>query len=201
VTATPPLDWRRVLAGENEAVMCHVLRVHGPIMARDEFEQWCSERGLKVTSFFMMLRYSPIITKYAVGVYGLRGSVIQPGIVEALRSKHKPAPVLVDFGWISEGRIWLGLKLSAPIIKSGVFGIPAPMRQYLQGDFALKASDDTSIGNLRIRESTGWSLGSFFRRRGGEPDDYLLLTFDPRSREAIAYLGGEDLLDDFRPEP
>ena len=35
---------------------------------------------------------------------------------------------------------------------------------------------------------------------GGEPGDYLVLTFDTTTREATAYIGDEDLLDEFRPE-
>jgi hypothetical protein len=41
---------------------------------------------------------------------------------------------------------------------------------------------------------------SFFNRRGGEPGDCLVMTFDPKLRNAVAYIGDEDLFDHFRPE-
>jgi hypothetical protein len=41
----------------------------------------------------------------------------------------------------NDGKIWIVLKVSEAIIKTGVFGIPAAMKEYIQGDFVLKAAD------------------------------------------------------------
>jgi len=201
VTADPKLDWENILAGEIESVMCEILKKHDGVMAREEFEKLCLDCGMNRSSFFTLLTYSPIITKYATGVYGLRGARVLPGKIKSLvKPIRRRGKVLTDYGWTPRGKIWLGLKLSEGIIRGGVFGIPAGMRRHLQGNFALKAADGVYIGLLKVKDSSGWSLGSFFRRRGGEPGDHVVLKFDPTSLEATAYIGDEDLLDKFRPQ-
>jgi hypothetical protein len=200
VIADPRLDWKNILNGEIESVMCEILKNHGPVMGREEFEKLCLSRGMNQNSFYTLLTYSPIITKYAAGVYGLRGTRILPGLVQSLKPKRKPGRVIKDFGWTPKGKIWIALKLSEAILKTGVFGIPAAMREYLQGNFVLIAAGGASIGILKVKDSSAWSLSSFFRRRGGEPDDYLVLTFDVASREVAVLIGDLDLLDNFRPK-
>ena len=44
-------------------------------------------------------------------------------------------------------------------------------------------------GQLVISDHATWGLGPLFRRRGGEPGDILLLTFDLRQSEVTARLG------------
>jgi hypothetical protein len=106
----------------------------------------------------------------------------------------------LDYGWTPEGEIWLAHKISRGLIATGVFGVPGAMKQFLQGEFTLNAAEGALIGRLKIKNSSGWSLSSFFRRRGGEPGDYLILTFNRASRQATACIGDEDLLDEFRPD-
>ena len=68
------------------------------------------------------------------------------------------------------------------------------------GEFILKTADGSLFGNLKVRNTSGWSLYSFFVRRGGEPGDYFVLVFDLQKRETTAYIGDADLLNDFLPE-
>jgi hypothetical protein len=200
VIADPPLDWEKVLAGANEWAICAVLKEHSPVLRTNELEKLCLELGMNEHSFNLFLAYSPIITKYAIGVYGLRGARIPPGLIESLTTVRTVGKLIMDYGWTSDGRIWLGISLSEAILRTGIFGIPAAMKRFIEGDFVLKSADGLTIGNLKIKDSGGWSLKPFFRRRGGEPGDCLVLTFHPSSREAVAYLGDEDLLEDFRPQ-
>jgi hypothetical protein len=45
------------------------------------------------------------------------------------------------------------------------------------------------IGQLVVSDRATWGLGPLFRRRGGEPGDILLLTFDLQRRQVSARLG------------
>jgi DNA-directed RNA polymerase alpha subunit len=200
ITADPKLDWEDVLAGDNEWIICGLLKENESVMAREELEKICFDLGMGRASFQMIIYNSPIITKHAIGVYGIRGAKISPGKVKSVKPKLKPKKVIKDFGWMPDGKIWIGLKLSQGVLNSGVFGIPAGMKEHLQGDFSLKAADGAYMGSLKVKDSSAWSLSKLFRRRGGEPGDYLVLKFDTTSREATAYIGDEDLLDEFRPE-
>jgi hypothetical protein len=180
--------------------MAAVLKDHGPVMSRQQFqENCCSELGMGQPAFFSALKYSPIITKYAVGVYGIRGAKVLPGTIEALKPKRIPKTALEDYGWTSDGKIWLGHRITRNMLETGVFTVPAGMKKNIQGKFALKTSDGASIGTIKAKQSSAWRLTPLFNRRGGDPGDHLVLTFDLGKREAKAYLGHEDLLDQFRP--
>ena len=198
VSSSPPLKWREVLA-DVERTICTILMEHGPVKQREVLEEMCLNAGINRDTFYIHLSYSPIITKYGIGLYGLRGAKVYPGYLESLASPRKVYKVLEDFGWTSEGKIWLALKLSQSVIISGVFNVPAAIKEYLQGHYALKTADDNPIGEIVVRDSRAWSLGPFFRRRGGEPSDYVVIVFDMVSREAFIYIGDIYLLDDFRP--
>lgn len=197
VYADPRLDWEGVLKGTTDWAMCAILKEYGPAMSTAEFERRCLEVGVNKRTFSVYLSYSPIITKIISGVYGLRGSKIPPGVVESLKRVHKPQRVITDYGWTSDGEIWVAIKLSDAIVRTGVFSIPSGMKTFIQGEFALKAADGVAIGNLKIKDYSGWNLSSFFARRGGETGDYLVLVFDLKDRVVKARVGDLGLLDDF----
>lgn len=197
VYADPRLDWEQVLRGTTDWAMCAILKEYGPAMPTAEFERRCLGIGLNKHTFYVYLSYSPIITKIVPGVYALRGSKIPPGIVESLKRDHKPQKVITDYGWTSDGEIWVAIKLSETILRSGVFSIPSGMKTFIQGEFALKAADGAAISALKIRDCSGWNLSSFFTRRGGEAGDYLVLVFNLKDRVVSIQIGDISLIDDF----
>ena len=98
---------------------------------------------------------------------------------------------------MTDGRIWICHKISTNLLETGVFGVPAAMRQFLQGDFTFKAADGTQLGSPTIKDTSGWRLSPFFKRRGGEPGDYVILAFDTRCREVKGFIGDRELLNEF----
>jgi hypothetical protein len=199
VAADPPLDWEEILA-EGEWSICWILKEYGPVLTRQMLEDLCVELGIKQSTFSLVLSTSPIVTKYAPGIYSLRGAKIPPGVVESIisRQKAKARKVFIDNGWNAEGKIWFAYRLNKGMINSGLFYVPASMGEFLQGEFNLKAADNAPIGSVTIKSTRGWNLQRFFHRRGGEPEDYLVLVFDLNLREVKAYMGNLDLLDDFQ---
>jgi hypothetical protein len=84
------------------------------------------------------------------------------------------------------------------MLRNGVFGIPASLKDYLNGTYMLKTLEGITVGNFRVKENAGWSIGSFFRRRGAEIDDFLMILFDLKSRIARIAVGeNEDILELF----
>lgn len=200
VMADPPLNWEEILDGSTEWAIAATLKEYGPVMSRMKLEEMCLDLGMNQHTFSVYLSFSPIITKYAIGVYGLRGSRIGPGVIESIKPKKEYKRVLLDFGWTDDGKIWICHEISQAMIKTGVLNIPAAMMKFIQGNFQLRAADGAYLGNVKVVNSSGWGLSTFFQRRGGEPGDYLVLTFDINSNEAKAFIGDESLLDIFRPE-
>jgi hypothetical protein len=198
IRAKPGLDWQIVLRG-TELIMARILKEHGPLMQRAKFEEFCSAAGMKRATFYAYLDYSPIIERYASGVYGLRGASVPPGLAESLIPHYERSPsVRLDHGWTNDRKIWIGYRLSEGMVRNGVFSVPSGLKRFLQGKFMLKTSDGGMMGTVAIRENSGWGLSPFYRRRGGEAGDTLLLVFDLSQGETLVSVGDEGLLEPYQ---
>jgi hypothetical protein len=165
-------------------------------LQRSELDEICVGYGVKRSTFYVYLGYSPIIERYAPGVYGLRGAVVPPGLIEELAPEQRRGNVLLDHGWTSEGKIWIKYSLSDAMISSGVFSVPSAMKRFLDAEFVLKAADGVPMGALVVRSNGAWGLSPFFRRRGGEAGDPMTIVFDLSSREAVVSIGEDTPLED-----
>jgi len=187
-----------------EWFMAQVLREHGSIMQRVTFEARCAELGIGRATFYQYLAFNPIIHRFAQGVYGLVGAQVESGVVEAMAPQQhrqgRRGRVLKDFGWTGEGHIWLGYQLSQGSLNNGVVSVPSAMREFLSGEFALQAADGSSIGTLVCGETQAWGLGPFFRRRGAEAGDFMLIVLNRNERTATLSLGDETLLEEHQPQ-
>jgi len=199
IIANPVPDWEKVLSNTEQHLVL-VFKEHGPVMRRDKIEQICLDLGMNYGTFQIYLGYSPIMTRWGIGVYSLRGAQVPPGLIQSMVSKPKRrrGGVTVDYGWTQSSKLWIAYRLSESIIRSGVGTVPAALRKFIQDKFALKTADGLDIGSLVARENSIWGFGPFFRRRGGEPGDYLVTIFDTSSREAIVHIGDSSLLDDLK---
>jgi hypothetical protein len=183
---------------DSERIIFKTLKEYGPVLQRSEFEKLCLAAGVNRNSFPIFLSYCPIITKYASGVYGLRGAAVPPGVVERLIPRRpRKSKLLLDYGWTKDRKIELLYHVSKGMVSNGIVSVPAALKSFLQGRFELMTADGASVGALVVRKQTGWGLGPFFRRRGGEPDDFLSITFDPSEKVAVIQIGDVSLADQF----
>lgn len=198
VRAKGGIDWRQVLRG-TEHTMVQILKEHGPLMQRATFEEFCLGSGMNRSTFYVFLDYSSVIERFAPGVYGLRGAAVEAGVVESLIPQYQPATtVRLDHDWTGDRKVWISYRLSEGMIGNGAFSVPGGMKKFLQGSYVLKAADGQPIGTLVVKENAGWGIGPFFRRRGGEPGDTLLIVFDLKARAAQVSIGDEALLDQYQ---
>lgn len=183
-----------------EQFLTLILKENDGIILRVDLEKGAVDLGINLSSFYVYLGYSPIIVRHAMGVYGLRGATIPVGKVESLmlQTQTKRGKVLKDFGWKDTEHIWIVYELSESAIKSGVIGIPAAVKKYIEGDFLLKTEDNQIIGKFTIKDASGWGLGNFFRRRGGEVGDSMLLIFNLVKREIQIQIGGDNLTENLQ---
>lgn len=84
-------------------------------------------------------------------------------------------------------------RISAGILSNGVVSVPAALKSFLQGKFALMTADNQPAGTLVVKNNQAWGLGPFFRRRGGEAGDYLSIVFDLSKQLAVAQIGDASL--------
>jgi hypothetical protein len=186
-------DWKNIL-GQNESTLVEILLDHGPVMTREELERLAVDQaGLKRSSFYAYLSYSPIIARFAPGVYGLRGAPVTAAEVDAMIPHTARTQVLQDHGWTSSGAIWIAYRISAAGERSGVLGVPGAIKALIRGSYELTTEDDRSIGTLAVEDNM-WGLSPFYRRYGIEEGDYVVLVIDLQARIATIYAGAQELL-------
>ena len=196
ITEGPDLrPWDEVLGQTVEGRIAEALFEHGPIMRRDDLEHVVvAERGVNRSSFYVYLGYSPIIARYAPGVYGLRGAKVTAGEVNALIPPRVRQQRLVDHGWTADGRVWIAYRMSATAVQAGVLSVPAALEDFLSGSYLLSSDDDRPIGTLVVKGNRMWGVGPFYRRWGVEEGDHVVVTVDINQRRATVLAGGEEVL-------
>jgi hypothetical protein len=198
VTATQPQNPDEVLS-DSEKIIFKVLKNYGPVLQRSELERLCLVAGINRHSFWISLSYCPILTRYASSVYGLRGAEIPAGVVERLIPKRsRKWKVLVDYGWTVNRNVAILYRISAGMLSNGIVSVPAALKSFLQGRFALVTHDKAAVGTLVVKDNCAWGLGPFFSRRGGEPGDYLSILFDLSRRVAVIEIGDAGLTDNLQ---
>jgi len=192
------LPWETLFRG-GELAMITILCDYEPMIDSQKFEKICIDSGLSHSAFFRHLTYSPAIVRYGRGLYSLVGANILPGYVESVQrdSRKRKKRVLLDYGW-HHGKIWLGYRLSRNMIQSGCFGIPKSMKNLFNREFILETEEGETMAKLVLTENGGWGLTKLFRRRGGEPGDYLTLIFDLDTKRVKGYMGDLNLFYNLR---
>jgi len=183
---------------ETERTMTAILEEHGPVLYRTEFQELCARKGISRNTFSMYLWTNPVISRVAVGVYALTGAHLSPFEVEnCLRRNRAPLVTLADCGWTGEARPWIALQMSPAMVASGVFAVPASIRDFLLGRFLVETADGTEVGKIQVAEQHSWGLGTLIRRREVEPGDFVVLEFNLQERRVKALLGGPELVESF----
>ena len=193
LVANQPSNPAEVLS-DVEQLLYAQFRTRGPLLSREDLEELCAAGRINRHTLEIYLGGS-IVARYAPGVYGLRGATFSSDNMRRMRSPRLKS--YVDHGWTERAEPWAAIRLSPATLTNGIVSLPTSLRSQVNGAFVLKAEDGTEIGRLVVSDRATWGLNPLFRRRGGEPGDILLLTFDLSRREVTAQLGDSAIL----PEP
>lgn len=196
IIADPPRDWEKVLGGV-EAGMVRVLREHGPVMERGEFEEFCIRNGMNRFSFNAIIMCSPVITQFGRSVYGLLGAKVDRRMIQSLAARRTGAiatKVLRSYGQTDDGRIYLAYQLSKAAISGGVITVPAAMKDQVEGKFAIRTADGHDSGTLVSKNGCAWGLGPVLRGHNAQPGEYLVILFSTLDREATISIGDESIV-------
>jgi hypothetical protein len=197
IIATIDDDPQELMRGD-EAILVGLLQDCGPVCRMEDLQKLALNAGVSRPSFWRCLQFCPTIARYGPCVYGLTGAAIQPGFVESIAGVRRLSQVVQDHGWTDDGRIWIAYRISQGAIESGVIGVPAAKRDFLQGQFSLKSERGADIGKLTVKQASAWGLGPYFRRTGVEKGDYLLMAFHLTDKTASVTFGDEGLLERYQ---
>jgi hypothetical protein len=188
-----PAPAQEDVLGNAEYIMTKCLLQNGPLILGSEFEKLCTSMGMTRSNFYRHLGYSPIITRYSPSVYGLRGAEIGPGLAEDVAKHLRRTKLIQDHGWTDLGEVWVLYKLSDSAIHNGVVTIPTSLRNVITGTYKLKSEEGERMADLVVKDNQARGLTTYFKRRGGEVGDILLLVFELKTSTVIARLGDDDL--------
>ncbi len=183
VSGLPPQEY----LSEAEQILWNVFKNEGPLLKRFELERKCTARGMNPSTLSLHLTRSPIIAKYGTGIYGIVGGTFTQTELDMLNTPNRERRL--EHGWKGEYRFWTLSTLSKGELVTGIVAIPSTLRRVMYGRFILRSHDGSDFGFLVVAEQGVWGLTKFFRSRGGEPGDGLLLNFDRRSHTVVALVG------------
>jgi hypothetical protein len=203
VTSVSPLSYRSEL-NPTDQVMVEVIRSSpAGVMDRQSFGDACVERGVNQSTFMTMATYSPVIERVGSGLWTIRGTIVDPATVEALRKENALRPRekrIVDHGWTADGLLWIAIRLPSDH-DNLVFAVPGAVQRYIAGrDFSAVTEETLPCGTIRIY-ATGNSAGysRFLRSQGADEGDVLLARFSLQTGQVILSVIDDDALEELSP--
>ena len=173
------------LLSKSELEVVRFFRENGPLLNLRELEKIGDDFGMPRATLNARVFSSPVVRRFARGVYGVAGSTVAPGCIRAMKMKTgRPRSVMGDHGWTTAGNPWIAYTLSAGAVSNGCFSIPGALGSRLNGKFLVHSSGGDEVTSLTVSGSQLWGMLRYYSRRGGEPGDQLTITFDLQDRSA-----------------
>jgi len=172
ITANPAM----VVVPEPETVegkMLAVLDEHGPVMAGEDFADKCVAAGVNPISFYIYRLISPVVAALGNGVYCKVGAEVPMGLVEEIRARRKATGRVSDHGWMPNGNVWFGFKLSRSVITTGSVLLNSFVSDLVQGEWQVRLPDGSTYDCVTCRDVFITSFRKAFSVLGVEPDDFV----------------------------
>ena len=187
---------RTEFLSRTERLIAETLLANGGVMRIEELERAAREAGVGAASFRARMSHSPVIKKYAAGVYGLSGVEVPAEEVEGLVRQRQRGRVLQDCGWTDEGCVWVAYKLNKNALNSAVLAVPASVREFIVGEYRLQEGSGREFGRLVVKDYAAWGMRRILHLSGAEAGDTLVLVFDLTQRKCSCYIGDESVRDE-----
>lgn len=179
--------------GINDSALLDALHELGSPVSRDSLEKSCiDDKGMNITSFYLHLSYSPIVTKLATGVFALVGTSIDPGSVERLQDHKQASRVPPEHGWTSEGKLWYLSALDRIAINVGNKMLPSYVAKMTQGSWAISVWGGLDAGVLEIDNCFASGLRSALALAGLQAGDFVEMVFALGERAVMIKIGDPD---------
>lgn len=200
VSCRVSLDYKDQL-GAAERVLVELLRSCAiGVLDRAALARGALEKGLGEASLGAVTSFSPVLERVGMGVWKIRGVVVDPTAVEAVRQRVRDLPRnprVINYGWTVDGKVWIAVKAPHPP-KTMVVGIPSSLRDFL-GDrsFGAMLDDGSPCGSLTSKEQgTLYGFYTFARAVGLDEGDVIRMTFDLATTKVMLEVVDEEALDE-----
>jgi len=177
-----------------ESVLIEAFRGE-PMLGRASLEANALALGINRSYFYILINYSPVVTRLAKGVYAQIGAEIPPGAVEATKTTVKKKKRIVDSGWKSGRHLWIAYHLSEMMLHETFISVPAALKEFLQGEWLMEPSGQVIPRFVSINDTRASGVQRLLKRRGAEPGDTLILVFDTKDHLFRIELGSDELVE------
>jgi hypothetical protein len=204
VRSATPLDYRVELVGV-EQVLARVLRASPTnFLDRAGLLEGCLALGVNPSTLWTILSYSAVVQHIAPGLWSLRGMQVNAVAVDAVLQSEAMRPRekrVMDYGWASDGLLWIAVRLPRRADLQRLFGVPAAVRRFVDGrDFPACTDAGEPCGTLKIYDNGNCGgFGQFLRRVGADEGDVLHVSFDIAKGSAILKLVDDEDLEELSP--
>jgi hypothetical protein len=169
-------------------------------MNRLDLLEACTTGGMNSSTVNIWLTYSECFQQLASNVWGLRGVVVPPDIVEGLQEQAIVRRQSTDntsvCGSTASGHPWMARRLTPSQIFSKV--IPFDWANATLEGVTLTAidmEDGEPVGSLRFAGSFNWGYYRYFSKHRVKAGQVIRVTVDLEAEECYVELGGDELLD------
>lgn len=182
VQHTKKLDYRKELSTTEQALVNTLKSSPCGILDRASCQRECMKMNIKENTCSIYLSSSPIIQHYGVDIWGLRGTKISPGAMEAVRAANSLRARerrVLNYGWTKSGSLWMSAKLPE-FRQSLVLGVPSKIKRYVSGKTYL-ATDEAgkSCGNIYVNDNGSvYGFANYLRRKGADKGDIMIIKYD-----------------------
>jgi hypothetical protein len=184
-----------------EGKMLAVLDEHGAVMTGEDFADKCVAAGVNPITFYIYRLISPVVAALGNGIYCKVGAEVPVGLVEEIRARRKMTGRVSDHGWMPNGNIWFGFKLSRSVITTGSVLLNSFVSDLVQGEWQVRLPDGSTYDRVICRDVFITSFRKAFSVLGVEPDDFVALEFEHRAKIVLARAGGPDLFESMQEAP
>lgn len=202
VKLSAPLDYKKEL-GDTDRIMVEVLRsAPAGILDRASFADGCIARGMNENTFSIFATYSPVVEHVGVDIWKIRGAIVDPAAVEAMRIANYLKPRekhVLAYGWSEDGKLWIASQIPRHGKSSLVIGCPGAIKRYLIGQkFECRTKDGQHPCGTVVVNETGasYGYGRYVRGYGLDENDVLLAEFDLAKNVVTLSVSDEELLVD-----
>jgi hypothetical protein len=183
-----------VLSG-TERCLFEVLSLYGPVLSGYALAERAVRLGAGEVAANVALSHSPILSRIRLGVYSLRGAAIEPGQVEDLSARSRASgPALVDFGWNSSRGIWLALRITPALLRTGIFTMPSTLARQMLASYEITIDRVPTGETLKIRRGSAWGLKPLLARLRAKVGDAVLLECSQQTGQAAVSSGPEEVV-------
>ena len=201
VAPVVPLDYHDVLGGVT-ATMIDVLKSSPhQVMDRQSLDEACKDAGIASGTYGIWTTYAEWMERFALNVWGLRGSNPNPAAVEIIRlaakARSKAEPRKKTWSWAADGKVLQTMDATTSMLGNGVLSFDQEVHKLLAGKMLTVLHNGQHVASPKFGADHpfSWRWHPAFTALNLKQGDVFQIRIDVTSSSAEIVGGGQELWD------